>query len=409
MAQDTALLLRGLGAAFANRVPQLRQELAQEQEAQYLQQQRGRQELEFQQAQQDRQTQQREALIKASFQDSQAGLIALSQGNLDAVLNIAEQGAQAAIEAGIDPSGYTRILESAKLARAGNPRGWNDLRTGLLQSVQIGTAKGYITPPEEAEYTLKPGETRMKGSREIASIPADDRGYRMLSAQEVAQMGLESGGSYQVNEKTGQVSRIGTPLMETDPNASLYAGIDKLLLGDFEAASTSASAAPQLQMLSVLAPLTTEGRIPAEISRVFPGYNEPNAAFIGIVNQVLPSLRVPGSGAQSDKDIEVLINSIGNLAFSTDVKRLLVRSMQEKNNINQERAAIAEKVLSGELSRLDAMRQRRELNSRSILNPELQALLEGVAGIPKAAIDAGLTPDDWGNMTDAEKAAFGGQ
>lgn len=176
MAQDIGLLLRGLGAAFSNTVPQFRQEMAQEQEARYLQQQREQeaeylrqqrdrqqqlfqnQQTEFQQAQQDRMAQMRESALQASYKDADAAMRALAVGDLDTVIAIAEDGIDAGKNIpGFDVTPYQKVLENARLAKAGNPRGWNDVRLNLLSAVSQGKARGYITEPEQAKGVVVNG------------------------------------------------------------------------------------------------------------------------------------------------------------------------------------------------------------------------------------------------------------
>lgn len=165
MAQDIGLLLRGLGASFDRRVPEFRQELAQEQEAQYLQQQRQRQaelfqnqQLEFQQAQKDRMAQMREAAQKAMFQDADAGLRMLASSDLDGLIALAEDGIQTGQNIpGFNVAPYQQVLENATLARAGNPRGWNDLRMGLLSAVAQGKSRGYLAEAEQTKGVVVNG------------------------------------------------------------------------------------------------------------------------------------------------------------------------------------------------------------------------------------------------------------
>lgn len=176
MAQDIGLLLRGLGAAFSNTVPQFRQEMAQEQEARYLQQQREQeaeylrqqrdrqqqlfqnQQTEFQQARQDRMAQMRESALQASYKDADAAMRALAVGDLDTVIAIAEDGIDAGKNIpGFDVTPYQKVLENARLAKAGNPRGWNDVRLNLLSAVSQGKARGYITEPEQAKGVVVNG------------------------------------------------------------------------------------------------------------------------------------------------------------------------------------------------------------------------------------------------------------
>jgi hypothetical protein len=124
--------------------------------------------------------------------------------------------------------------------------------------------------------------------------------------------------------------------------------------------------------------MTTEGQFKATLSRMLPTYNDANTAFIGISNQVLPSLRVPGSGAQSDKDIDVLLNSIGQLSASSETKQLLIQSMIQKDEIMQQKADISQRYYEGEISASDAAREIRRIDSVSIISPALQQALERI-------------------------------
>jgi hypothetical protein len=239
----------------------------------------------------------------------------------------------------------------------------------------------------------------------------------MLTAEETGIYGLPADRQYQMNTANGQISAIGgsgvnvttnVESPQTGASPKLEGLIDEQLAGYMQQAAVSSAAIPQLQMLQQLAPLTTEGQIPAQLSRMFPTMNEANSAFIGITNQVLPSLRVPGSGAQSDKDIDVLLNSIGSLAATAEVKQLLVGSLMAKNQINQQLADITQQVIDGEITRSDATRQIRQIQGQSIIPPELSRMLEGMGSspVPASAASAGVTAEDWSMMTPAEKAAF---
>lgn len=379
MAQDIGLLLRGLGAAVSNQVPQFRQQMAQEQEARMRQQ-----EFEAEQAQRAQQGRMQDlefmqARMQANAQDVDAGLKMAARGDWESIIALAEdrmrldQQLGGAMEGDITPM----IYNMARRAAAGDPMAGNMLTSQLAQTAAAFYDRGLLQKPEEEAFTLSPGQSRFVGTRQVASLPA-------------------------APTAPSTVVTIG----EQGASPELAKNIDQQLATALDSAAVSASAVPQLEMLMQLAPLTTTGAIPAQISRMFPTFNDANSAFIGITNQVLPSLRVPGSGAQSDKDIDVLLNSIGNLGASTEVKQLTIQSLMAKNAINQERADIAEQVISGELTRAQAVRKLREVSSRSILSPELQAQINRIAGLPQAAKDAGITLDEWNSMTPAEQSAF---
>jgi len=203
MAEDIGLLLRGLGAAFSNQVPEFRQQMATERENQYIQSQRE------QQAQMQR-AEMMQARQRAMYQDAESALKLLAAGDLDSVVQLGRERIELLNNfPDADTSDTVRITQLAQLARAGDRGAYQSLQRELLGAVQRGMSMGYITPPEQEEYTLSPGEVRMRGSQVVASAPsAPTAAYRQLTAEEVSQRGLEPG-NYQMNTGTNQVTRIG--------------------------------------------------------------------------------------------------------------------------------------------------------------------------------------------------------
>lgn len=205
MAQDIGLLLRGIGAAVTNQVPQFREQMAQESERKYIQGQRE------QQAQMQR-AELTQARQQAMYKDAESALKLLAAGDLDGVVRLGQERIELLKNfPGADPSDTVRITQLAQLSRAGDRGAYQALQRELLGAVQTGMAAGYIVPPQQEEYTLKPGESRFRGGEIIASIPGEAQAqYRILTNREIEERGLEPG-SYQVNERTGQTFRIGTP------------------------------------------------------------------------------------------------------------------------------------------------------------------------------------------------------
>jgi hypothetical protein len=103
-----------------------------------------------------------------------------------------------------------------------------------------------------------------------------------------------------------------------------------------------------------------------------------------------------------------LLNSIGSLASSPETKQMLIQSLMMKNQINQRLADITQEVVEGVTTRPEATRRIREIQSRSIISPELQTILGGLGDappIPAAYIDV-IEPEIWQSMTTAQRAAF---
>lgn len=313
-----------------------------------------------------------------------------------------------------DPSDTLQILRDAQAMRdQDDPMAINRLMTTLFPAASIYRQR--FAPQQQDETVVINGRLVNKRTGEVVFESPPETPQEPAAVQSLRIRATESGlipGTPEYSDfmrsgggGAGQVINVG------GPSDKLNELVDAQLAGYMEQAAVSSAAAPQLQLLSQLAPLTTEGVIPATLSRMFPTINDANQAFIGVTNQVLPSLRVPGSGAQSDKDIDVLLNSIGPLSASSETKQLLIQSMMQKNNINQQLADVTQKVVDGTLTRPQATAEIRRINSQSIISPALQQALNKIipssgAAIPQSAIDAGVSPDEWSNMTPEQRGVF---
>jgi hypothetical protein len=159
MAQDIGLLLRGLGAAVSNQVPQFRQQMAQEQEAQYLQQQRAQQAQEFEAQQAQRAQQGRmqnvemmQARQQAAFKDADAALRLAAQGNYEQIIALAEDRMNLDRQLGgpLEGDMTPMLYNMARRAAAGDRQAAGVLNLQLAQVVERGLAQGVLQKPEVA-------------------------------------------------------------------------------------------------------------------------------------------------------------------------------------------------------------------------------------------------------------------
>lgn len=155
MAQDIGLLLRGLGAAVSNTVPQFRQQMAQEQEARMRQQ-------EFEAAQAQRAQQGRmqnfemmRSLESASFQDAFAlgELLKPEVMNIEGAIGLLEDRMGLMKELGVKlPNDPTPMLYQTlrRYAGSGDPSALSTVRNTTGALVAMGVARGDIKLPEAA-------------------------------------------------------------------------------------------------------------------------------------------------------------------------------------------------------------------------------------------------------------------
>lgn len=173
MAEDIGLLLRGLGAAFSNQVPEFRQQMEMERENQYIQSQRE------QQAQMQR-AEMMQARQRAMYQDAESALKLLAAGDLDGVVQLGRERIELLKNFDADPSDTVRITQLAQLARAGDRGAYQSLQRELLGAVQRGMSMGYITPPEQERGVVVNGNVvdpitgRVIYESPASALPSDE-------------------------------------------------------------------------------------------------------------------------------------------------------------------------------------------------------------------------------------------
>ena len=186
MAQDIGLLLRGLGAAFSNTVPQFRDQMLQEEENAYIRSGRER-EAQIQRAEMT------QARQRAMYQDAESALKLLAAGDLDSVISLGRERIELLKNfPDADPSDTVRITQLAQLSRAGDRNAYQSLQRELLGAVNRGMAMGYITPPQVEEKVYRSGDWVYRDGRLAFAIPEkaeQERGVEALAQFDV-QRGL---------------------------------------------------------------------------------------------------------------------------------------------------------------------------------------------------------------------------
>lgn len=84
-------------------------------------------------------------------------------------------------------------------------------------------------------------------------------------------------------------------------------------------------------------------------------------AYGAIVDKLTPNQRVPGSGSSSDVDVKMFKSSLPRLINTPGGNEIIENTLAGAAQYKLERAAIADKVQSGELAAKEALKQMREL------------------------------------------------
>jgi hypothetical protein len=160
----------------------------------------------------------------------------------------------------------------------------------------------------------------------------------------------------------------------------------------FDKLATSAQAAAgnagNFQMLRELNKLAPTGPLQGRLAELMPNATTAGAAFTAIVNQIAPTLRVEGSGATSDMEMNLFMQSLPRLRNTPQTNEALIGFMERKAQLDVQRGTLAQRALRGEMSSADAERELEKLNSVSLLTPEIRTAL----GIPEPQPQGGQPP-----------------
>ena len=174
-------------------------------------------------------------------------------------------------------------------------------------------------------------------------------------------------------------------------------------LGEYRTAgAVAANLIPEIQALQALADMVPNGPIVGALAEKFQGFSTAGDAFMSIIKRIAPKMRVVGSGASSDRDVQLLLDSLGSMKNNPIANKFIYQAFLDKAEIDKQRANIARLALTGKISRQDAMDQIDELNGRSIISPQLQAIIDNIgSGAPE-----GANPDAWSKMSPSERAKY---
>jgi hypothetical protein len=158
----------------------------------------------------------------------------------------------------------------------------------------------------------------------------------------------------------------------------------------------AASTMADLQLLDELATMAPQGPITGRLAGAFPGVNSAADAFQSIVKRVAPTMRAEGSGSTSDIEYAGMLAALPQLAARPEANRAIIEMMRAKAQVDQERAGIVAQYQNNEISATDARRAMTELDQRSIMTPELQAVFGALApqGEEQAAPEGGELSDE---------------
>jgi hypothetical protein len=153
------------------------------------------------------------------------------------------------------------------------------------------------------------------------------------------------------------------------------------------AGATAASQRDDFAIMEELLTVAPQGPIEGRLAEFFPGFDSAGSALASMAGRIAPTLRVEGSGSTSDIEFEGMLNSLPRLRNYPEANRLILQTMKSKAQINIDRAGVIRSYQNGKITDAQARDALTEIESRSILDPKMTALLAGVGAFEDSADD----------------------
>jgi hypothetical protein len=164
-----------------------------------------------------------------------------------------------------------------------------------------------------------------------------------------------------------------------------------------EQATKSAAMKQEIDIMTEALKLAPQGAIPGYIQKLFPSANDAGTLIASINAKLAPALRMEGSGAQSDADLENAIRSLPSLSNNPAANRMIANMLVQKANINIEMGKIVDAVRTGTIDQRAGAQQMQELLARRLdVPPDLQKMFDD----QKAADNAAGNPAGGGGSGD---------
>lgn len=154
-----------------------------------------------------------------------------------------------------------------------------------------------------------------------------------------------------------------------------------------KAAPKAAAVTADLDLLTEVLQYAPQDPISGRISQLFPGVSSAGAAAQSIIKRVAPSLRVEGSGSTSDIEYKGMLESLPSLVNYPEANTAIAGMMRAKAQLDVERGNIVRQWQNSDRSpeATQAMRNAlMELDTRSIMTPEMRRVISGLSGAEPA-------------------------
>ena len=285
-------------------------------------------------------------------------------------------------------------MYQAQLADLQKPDAQKPIEVGgvLLDPVTLEPIFDSRVPDAPEDFTLGEGQVRYspdgkeiaKGQPKLPPDPTAVQEYNFYANQE--QQAGRAPLSFNEWDLQGKKAGASSVTVGGEPNdgalrKKLSETEGESWGGYLEAGTTSAGTMQDMQLLDELITMAPQGPLTGRLAGAIPGVNSAADAFTSVVKRVAPTLRAPGSGATSDIEYDGMVKSLPQLSSKPEANAAISAMMKQKAKINMERGDVISQYQDGTLTASEARARLKEINSRSIMTPELKSILSGLAPV----------------------------
>ena len=276
-------------------------------------------------------------------------------------------------------------IDAAKQAAAKNA-----VMTPLeVAKAQRDLQKPLIDPTTaDKDYTKAMADRKARG---LPDVPYDDwlTSYKKSGAQNVT-IDQKTEGEFEKKVAEGQ-AKLFNGMAEEGVNAKAELGQIRTLRGQIEALPGGFLGGAQA--------LASQYGI-----KLGPQASNIEAAQ-AIISKLVPSQKAPGSGTISDRDLDLFKSSLPALSNTPGGNKMILDTMEALSIHKQRQSDIATQVLTGEMTRKDAMKALRDMPDplEAVTKSIREMKKAGPAGGVSAGPPAGVDPKIWQHMTPEER------
>lgn len=334
---------------------------------------------------------------------------ALSQDNIPTVDPMTQRAREVFQIPDLNRSDAQELMIAARQGEEATSKAMATVKARMLQEAEMHKLQGY--GPNTTLIDPMNAEQKFVTPPAPAEVPSDIRTAEALRKDpglfEIYKGMKQSGSGAELPEDVIWQKAGEKMVQEVFPKLTERGGVIAASEAQFQSLKGLLESAPQ--------GLTAESLA----SQYLPGYSGSAATLQSVVFNMAPKERVEGSGSTSDIEYAGMLKSYPWLLNRPEGNKAIVSILEAKRNIERDKAEIVSEYNSRDISYTKAVKELDRINKKSVLDgvpKEVRDLIAAESApeaaavestqLPKTAIDAGISQEEWNVLTPEERKSL---